>query len=64
MQRLGFAPPLPAFIAFPSFLTLKATTQRLSGDGASSAMTRTAPGFHCPPILYRPQDHYAEALWG
>jgi hypothetical protein len=53
-----------SFHRLPILSRPKATTQRLSGDGASSAMTRTAPGFYCPPILYRPQDHYAEALWG
>jgi hypothetical protein len=62
MQLLRFAPPLPAFITPPSFLTLKTTTQRLAGDGTSSAVARASAGFQCPPILCHPQDHRAEAI--
>ena len=46
----------------PSFLALKTTTQRLAGDGTSSATTRASAGFQCPPILCRPQDHHTEAI--
>ena len=55
----GPALSLPTSIALPSFLARKTTKQRLSGDCASSAVTRTAAGFHCLPILCRPQDRYA-----
>ena len=54
----GPALSLPASIALPSLLAPRTTTQGLSGNGASGAVTRPTAGFHRPPILYCPEDRY------